>query len=175
MFSSLFKLCTKHAVYLMVWAFSHCNIIYVPRWAYMTFDPPFREWYHPSAILLSATLSQRVISALYDLSDVDFDLPVEGIDLDELWPSFVLWVDPSLASHTLCREDRSGYAATIKLACCDIIVLNDNECDLQGARIWLVTSSFYCGVVTTRWLQRDQTLPLCEGVIPTRCIVHLHV
>ena len=66
--------------------------------------PPFREWYHPSAILLSATLSQRVISALYDLCDVDFDLPVEGIDLDELWPSFVLWVDPSLASHTLCRE-----------------------------------------------------------------------
>ena len=56
--------------------------------------PSFREWYHPSAILLSATFSQRVISALYDLSDVDFDLPVEGIDLDELWPSFVLWVDP---------------------------------------------------------------------------------
>ena len=137
--------------------------------------PPFREWYHPSAILLSATLSQRVISALYDLSDVDFDLPVEGIDLDELWPSFVLWVDSRLASHTLCREEGSGHAATIKLACCDVIVLNDHGCDLQGAWIWLVSSSFYCGVVTTRWLQRDQTLPLCEGVIPTRSIVYLHV
>jgi len=49
-----------------------------------------KEWYHSGAILLSAPLSQRVISALYDLSDVDFDLPVEGIDLDEMWPSFVL-------------------------------------------------------------------------------------
>jgi len=54
--------------------------------------PLYREWYYSGAILLSAPLSQRVISALYDLSDVDFDLPVEGIDLDEMWPSFVLWV-----------------------------------------------------------------------------------
>ena len=54
--------------------------------------PLYREWYCSGAILLSAPLSQRVISALYDLSDVDFDLPVEGIDLDEMWPSFVLWV-----------------------------------------------------------------------------------
>ena len=51
---------------------------------------PYREWYGAGAILLSASLSQRVISALYDLSDVDFNLPVEGIDLDEMWPSFVL-------------------------------------------------------------------------------------
>ena len=83
--------------------------------------PPFREWYHPSAILLSATLSQRVISALYDLSDVDFDLPVEGIDLDELWPSFVLWVNPSLASHTphsLQRGRESHYNHWVSILWC---------------------------------------------------------
>lgn len=48
-----------------------------------------RDWYFPSAILLTSVLSQRLISALYDLSDIGFDLPVEGLDLDEAWPSFV--------------------------------------------------------------------------------------
>ena len=49
-----------------------------------------REWYHSSSVLTSPTHSQRLISALYDLSEVDFDLPSEGVDLDETWPSFVL-------------------------------------------------------------------------------------
>lgn len=41
------------------------------------------------AILLTPSLTQRLISALYDLSDVTFTLPVEGLDLDETWPTFV--------------------------------------------------------------------------------------
>jgi hypothetical protein len=49
-----------------------------------------KEWYHPTSVLLSPAHSQRLISALYDLTDVDFDLPSEGVDLDETWPSFVL-------------------------------------------------------------------------------------
>lgn len=49
-----------------------------------------REWYFPSAVLLLPSLAEKVISALYDLSEVDFHLPSEGIDLDEMWPSFVI-------------------------------------------------------------------------------------
>ena len=174
MSSSLFKLCTEHAVYLMVWAFSHCN---VPHWAYMTFDP-----HSGSGIILVPSCSRPLslnVSSVHSMTSVTWTLT-------SLWrESTLMSCGPHLycesilvlqaTPHTLCREEGSGHAATIELACCDIIVLNDQESDLQGAQIWLVTSSFYCGVVTTQWLQRDHTLPLCEGVIPTRCIVHLHV
>ena len=51
-----------------------------------------REWYHPTSVLLSPAHSQRLIITLYDLSEVDFDLPSDGIDLNETWPSFVLLV-----------------------------------------------------------------------------------
>ena len=47
-----------------------------------------REWYHVSAVLLLPSLTQRVLSALYDLSEVTFDLTLEGVELDEHWPSF---------------------------------------------------------------------------------------
>ena len=49
----------------------------------------YRDWYFSGAVLLTPVLSQRLISALYDLSDIDFTLPVGGLDLDETWPSFV--------------------------------------------------------------------------------------
>ena len=49
-----------------------------------------REWYHISAVLLLPSLTQRVLSALYDLSEVTFDLTLEGVELDDHWPSFAL-------------------------------------------------------------------------------------
>ena len=49
-----------------------------------------REWYHISAVLLLPSLTQRVLSALYDLSEVTFDLTLEGVELDDHWPSFTL-------------------------------------------------------------------------------------
>ena len=49
-----------------------------------------REWYHASAVLLLSSFTQRILSALYDLSEVTFDLPLEGVELDEHWPSFAL-------------------------------------------------------------------------------------
>jgi hypothetical protein len=51
---------------------------------------PRREWYHISAVLLLPSLTQRILSALYDLSEVTFDLTLEGVELDEHWPSFTL-------------------------------------------------------------------------------------
>lgn len=48
-----------------------------------------RDWYQSGAVLMIPSLTQRLISALYDLSDVTFSLPVDGLDLDEMWPSFV--------------------------------------------------------------------------------------
>lgn len=51
---------------------------------------PLREWYHASAVLLLPSFTQRILSALYDLSDVTFHLPLEGVELDEHWPSFAL-------------------------------------------------------------------------------------
>ena len=51
---------------------------------------PCREWYHVSAVLLLPSLSQRVLSSLYDLSEVTFDLPLDGVELDDHWPSFTL-------------------------------------------------------------------------------------
>ena len=55
------------------------------------FSPPtLREWYHPAAIMLTGSFTQRLLTALYDLSDVTFDLPREGLELDETWPAFVV-------------------------------------------------------------------------------------
>ena len=62
----------------------------MPCFPLCTLNFTLREWYHSGAILLSSTFSQQVISALYDLGEVDFDLSFEGADLDETWPSFVL-------------------------------------------------------------------------------------
>ena len=57
---------------------------------YMYSSNPPREWYHASALLLEPSFNQRVLSVLYDLSEVTFDLPLEGLELDEHWPSFAL-------------------------------------------------------------------------------------
>ena len=74
-----------------------CTLIFCHRWhlyvVKFVFNPlPFREWYHASAVFLLPLLTQRILSALYDLSEVTFDLPLEGVELDEHWPSFALWV-----------------------------------------------------------------------------------
>ena len=66
------------------------NISLAARCVCVSPTPLHREWYHSTSVLLSPAHSQRLISALYDLSAVDFDLPAEGVDLDETWPSFVL-------------------------------------------------------------------------------------
>jgi len=50
----------------------------------------YREWYHPSALVLVESFVQRLLTVLYDLSDVTFELPQEGLELDETWPAFVL-------------------------------------------------------------------------------------
>ena len=56
--------------------------------AYVTFFI-CRDWYNPAAVFLNPSLSDRLVSSLYDLSSMEFDLPVKGINLEETWPSFV--------------------------------------------------------------------------------------
>ena len=92
MFSSLFKLCTKHAVYLMVWAFSHCNIIYVPRWAYMTFDP-----HSGSGIILVPSYSRPLslnVSSVHSMTSVT-------LTLTSLWRESTLM---SCGHHLYCES-----------------------------------------------------------------------
>ncbi|XP_019854093.1 PREDICTED: FYVE and coiled-coil domain-containing protein 1-like [Amphimedon queenslandica] len=48
-----------------------------------------KDWYQSGAVLLVPSLTERLISALYDLYDVTFSLPVDGLDLDDAWPSFI--------------------------------------------------------------------------------------
>lgn len=45
-------------------------------------------WYGPNSVWLQHDKSSGIISALYDLNDVIFDLAPRGYDLDTSWPSF---------------------------------------------------------------------------------------
>ena len=58
----------------------HCIMIY-----------RYREWYNTGALLLSNKFTSRLLLALYDLSDIKFDL-YDETDLDEYWPTFQRYV-----------------------------------------------------------------------------------
>ena len=51
----------------------------------------YREWYNAGALLLSNKFTSRLLLALYDLSDVKFDL-YDETDLDEYWPTFQRYI-----------------------------------------------------------------------------------
>ncbi|XP_021369572.1 FYVE and coiled-coil domain-containing protein 1-like isoform X2 [Mizuhopecten yessoensis] len=46
------------------------------------------DWFHPKSIWLQHEDRNNIISALYDLNDIQFDLAARGYDLDNAWPSF---------------------------------------------------------------------------------------
>ncbi|XP_033733173.1 LOW QUALITY PROTEIN: FYVE and coiled-coil domain-containing protein 1-like [Pecten maximus] len=46
------------------------------------------DWFHPKSIWLQHKERNTIISALYDLNDIQFDLAARGYDLDNAWPSF---------------------------------------------------------------------------------------
>ena len=48
----------------------------------------YSGWYHPKSMWLQHDKSTMVISELYDLNDLMFDLAPRGYDLDNSWPSF---------------------------------------------------------------------------------------
>lgn len=52
--------------------------------------PPLsgREWYSSGSVLRLPSLLSRLLNALYDLSDLTFDLPCDEVDLNETWPTF---------------------------------------------------------------------------------------
>ncbi|XP_071152759.1 FYVE and coiled-coil domain-containing protein 1-like isoform X1 [Mytilus edulis] len=54
------------------------------------------EWFYPQSIWLHQDRNSVLISALYDLSGLQFDLASSGYDLDNAWPSFA---KKSLGSH----------------------------------------------------------------------------
>ncbi|XP_069120425.1 FYVE and coiled-coil domain-containing protein 1-like isoform X2 [Argopecten irradians] len=46
------------------------------------------DWFHPKSVWLQHEERNNIISALYDLNDIQFDLAARGYDLDNAWPSF---------------------------------------------------------------------------------------
>ncbi|CAC5395609.1 FYCO1 [Mytilus coruscus] len=54
------------------------------------------EWFYPESIWLHQDRNSVLISALYDLSGLQFDLASSGYDLDNAWPSFA---KKNLGSH----------------------------------------------------------------------------
>eukprot|EP00731_Ephydatia_muelleri_P012846 Em0007g156a len=49
-----------------------------------------KEWYVSGAVLLVPQLSQQVVVSLYDVGEIEFHLPLDGLDLDNTWPSFAI-------------------------------------------------------------------------------------
>ena len=47
-----------------------------------------RDWYDIKAVWFNKQLASSIVSALYDLNDVQFDLDSKGYDLDSTWPTF---------------------------------------------------------------------------------------
>jgi len=52
----------------------------------------FSAYYNPAAILCHPSLSTALVNKLYDLNDLDFDLPCGGHELDISWPAFSRYV-----------------------------------------------------------------------------------
>lgn len=50
--------------------------------------PHFSAYFGPEAILCHPSLSTALVNKLYDLNDLEFDLPVAGHELDISWPAF---------------------------------------------------------------------------------------
>ena len=48
----------------------------------------FSSYYGPEAILCHPSLSTALVNKLYDLNDLEFDLPCVGHELDISWPAF---------------------------------------------------------------------------------------
>lgn len=46
------------------------------------------NWYFPTSALLRHQMAAQLISALYELNEVQFDLAPTGYDLDAGWPTF---------------------------------------------------------------------------------------
>ncbi|XP_060078063.1 FYVE and coiled-coil domain-containing protein 1-like [Ylistrum balloti] len=46
------------------------------------------DWFYPKSVWLQHDERNKIISALYDLNDIQFDLAARGYDLDNAWPSF---------------------------------------------------------------------------------------
>ena len=52
----------------------------------------FSAYYSAGAILCHPSLSTALVNKLYDLNDLDFDLPCGGHELDISWPAFSRYV-----------------------------------------------------------------------------------
>jgi len=46
------------------------------------------SFYGSDAILCHPSLSTALVNKLYDLNDIEFDLPCVGLELDISWPAF---------------------------------------------------------------------------------------
>ena len=104
---------------------------------YMTFDP-----HSGSGIILVPSCSQPLslsVSSVHSMTSVTWTLTSLWRESTLMSCGHHLYCESILVlqatPHTLCREERSRHAATIQLAHCDVIVLNDHGCDLQGVRI----------------------------------------
>ena len=47
-----------------------------------------RDWFNTASVWMQSKVSSAIISNLYDLNDLHFDLSPRGYDLDNAWPSF---------------------------------------------------------------------------------------
>ncbi|XP_070536598.1 FYVE and coiled-coil domain-containing protein 1-like [Ptychodera flava] len=66
------------------------------------------DWYTPKSVLLNHKHSSALVSDMYDLNEIQFDLSPTGYDLDSSWPTFArksfgtsahgLWQAPSRSS-----------------------------------------------------------------------------
>lgn len=52
----------------------------------------YSAYYTSAAILCHPSLSTALVNKLYDLNDLEFDLPCGGHDLDISWPAFSRYV-----------------------------------------------------------------------------------
>lgn len=53
------------------------------------FSPsPCSDWYYARSPLLKSHLSVDIVSHLYELNEIQFDVASRGHDLDSSWPTF---------------------------------------------------------------------------------------
>ena len=71
------------------------------------------DWFLPQSLWLQQERNSVLINALYDLSDIQFDLAPRGYDLDNAWPSFAKKNMGSVHNWNLSSRSRTSSISSL--------------------------------------------------------------
>ncbi|KAL8603113.1 hypothetical protein ACOMHN_046025 [Nucella lapillus] len=97
--------------------------------------PKTADWYNLGGVWMKPDIYSSIISTLYDLNNLHFDLPPRGYDLDSAWPTFARNMPPGSGNWNVPISRRSSITSmdTLSLVSTDPSELNRLHQELVSA------------------------------------------